>query len=202
VPEVNEEGDNEEVAAEPMPFHSVVGAAAVRAGYKLATEFLIRYNSPDGDRFDYDADCWMVDSDEFSKLLVNPPSVDRDSLSWDTKLIGRYIVYLYGKKGAVRWERGRISSFDKNTGVHDIVPDDCTQILAMNLLACKSGVVKEWRFVQPEEDNQLELRAWLNDHLPESDSDTDPDHAQDHAGLQHESKSESQSDSEPESNSD
>jgi hypothetical protein len=99
--------------------------------------------------------------------------VDRDSLGWNAQLNGRGIVYLYGRKGQVCWETGVISSYDAETGLHRVSPADGTTTLTANLLACKSTTFQEWRFVQPEEHDQVSLRAWLDDHQPELNDDND-----------------------------
>ena len=87
----------------------------------------------------------------YLRRLIDPPAIDRDSLGWDARIIGRVIAFFFGKSGFVGWDAGTITSYDPETMRHTISPLDDTNPIVENLLCCKYSVFREWRFVQPEE---------------------------------------------------
>ena len=61
------------------------------------------------------------------------------------------VVYLY-----------LATSYDGSNKHHEILPTDGTPKLDVDLLKCKRTIIKEWRFVQPDERIETSLNE-LND---------------------------------------
>lgn len=97
-------------------------------------------------------DTYLLPLDSFDHALIDPPKVDRASLGWDVKLIGQEILFLYGKRGCVAWESGKITGYNKEKLEHRVKPADGSDCLKQNLLACSPKVFKEWRFLVEGED--------------------------------------------------
>jgi hypothetical protein len=97
-------------------------------------------------------DCYLLAVNSFELLDGEIPKIDRVSLGWNESIVGKEILFLYGKRGMVAWESGTISSYDPAKLMHSVEPDDGTSTIKQNLLACKPTVFKEWRFVLEGED--------------------------------------------------
>ena len=95
--------------------------------------------------------CYLLSVDEFDSL-VDPPSVTRIVLGWDSKIVGLKIIFLYGKRGYTGWYVGCILGYDSGTQEHTIQPIDKTGDLVVNLLACQKAVIQEWRLLLANED--------------------------------------------------
>ena len=66
---------------------------------------------------------------------------------------GKELLFRYGKRGYDFWYQATIGTYDGNNKHHEILPTDGTPKLdaGLQLLKCKRTIIKEWRFVQPDE---------------------------------------------------
>ena len=99
---------------------------------------------------------WMLEQDDFERLLTNPPDVGRSALQWDESLVGKELI-MYWNAPHKEWYHGKITAYNSSSMQHTIVwlEDDDDDDSVVNLLSCK--MCSEWRLVQADEDIRKQL---------------------------------------------
>lgn len=158
IPRVADEDSDEESIKEEH--NGAIGAGSCVIDMTSVKDFMIHYKGEPGTSIQ--ENCYLLPVDEFENALVDPPSVTREALGWDMRVVepvNRRIIFLYGKRGYTGWYPGVVSGYDN--GLHTISPSDGTDVIVEDLLACRPSVIREWRFLMDSE-NETEVCAGLN----------------------------------------
>ena len=145
----------------------IIGTIALTGGEQEPSEFFIRYpksscEDAGEDWTSINSECLLLPTDDFKSSLLDPPAFDRGSLGWGAEIEGKDLLFRYGKPGYDFWYQATIGTYDGSNKHHEILPTDGTPKLDVDLLKCKRTIIKEWRFVQPDERIETSLNE-LND---------------------------------------
>ena len=135
--------------------NGVIGAAAAATGGGATTEFMVEYNCECSECANLGADvqdrCFLLHTDDFD-ALQRPPATTRAELGWDNRIVGRCLVFFWGKLGYTGWCSGAIVAYDEASQRHEITPFDATRDIKANLLVGSKSTIREWRFLRDGED--------------------------------------------------
>jgi hypothetical protein len=141
------EPSGEAGSEEDLQWEAIIGASGWKGGNsEVAFQVLYKHDGPFNEN-----KVWLISPEEFDDNCQEPvPLVDRDSLQWDQRIIGKKVFMFWKQKGYEGWYLGLLVAYDADKKRHTIDWEDGSASWTDDLMRCKK--IKEWRFVQDGED--------------------------------------------------